>query len=483
MDGPEARPRITVVGLGPAGATYLSETVVALMAAAPATMVRTLRHPAAAQIEGLGVESLDHLYDEADTFDQVYAAIVEELVSTARRHAPVPVVYAVPGSPLVAERTVELLRADPRVDLSVIPSLSFLDLAWERLGIDPLNGGVRLVDAERFAVQAQGGSGPMLVAQCWSQALLSDIKLSAAEEAGADLPDVVLLHHLGLDDERIESVNWWEMDRTLAPDHLTSLFIPHWPAPPADEMGRLEELVHTLREQCPWDRAQTHATLMPHLVEESYEVLDALDGLGAEGGTPGDGYDHLEEELGDLLFQIVFHARLAEEEGRFTLADVARGVHDKLVHRHPHVFGDVDATTAEQVVTNWEAIKKEEKRRSSVTDGIPKSLPALLLSTKLQRKGIAVNLTSPDLDEDAEALAQRVVALAGALGRDGGTVASGGGEADAPLSVEVEATQHLVGDLLFSLANLSRRLGVDPEQALRASALAFKDRIVAFEGE
>ena len=144
--------------------------------------------------------------------------------------------------------------------------------------------------------------------------------------------------------------------------------------------------------QCPWDQAQTHASLMPHLVEESYEVLDALDELAAADDDGAAAYAHLQEELGDLLFQIVFHARLAEEEGWFTLADVARGVHDKRVHRHPHVFGDVDADTAEQVVTNWEAIKQREKGRTSVTDGIPNGLPALMLSTKLQRKALGVGL-------------------------------------------------------------------------------------------
>jgi MazG family protein len=204
-------------------------------------------------------------------------------------------------------------------------------------------------------------------------------------------------------------------------------------------------------------------------------VLDALDELGAAGDDQGAAFEHLEEELGDLLFQVVFHSRLAEEEGRFTLAEVARGVHDKLVHRHPHVFGEVDASTSEQVVSNWEAIKKEEKGRTSVTDGIPNSLPALLLSTKLQRKGISVDVRLPDIDADGASVVQRIVALAGALAPADGV------ESDAPLRIDGETTELLVGDLLFDLANLSRRLGIDPEQALRASALAFRDKIVASE--
>ena len=232
------------------------------------------------------------------------------------------------------------------------------------------------------------------MAQCWSRHLLSEVKLAVPDDDGLELPRPVLLHHLGLDDEVVAAVDWWELDRTVEPDHLTSLYIP---GPirtdgrsAGDEMARLVALMDTLRERCPWDRAQTHESLMPHLVEESYEVLDALGTACTRANADADA--HLQEELGDLLFQIVFHARLADEAGRFDLADVARWVHDKLVHRHPHVFGDVDVENAEQVVTNWEAIKKSEKGRSSVTEGIPAALPALMLATKLARKARAVGV-------------------------------------------------------------------------------------------
>jgi tetrapyrrole methylase family protein / MazG family protein len=472
------RPRITVVGLGPAGTDFLGDRVVSLMAGAARVFLRTARHPAADSI--VGAEALDHLYEQADTFEDVYLSVVEHVVSAAVELAPAPVVYAVPGSPLIAERTVELLRTDSRVDVTVVPSLSFLDLAWERLGIDPLSAGVQLVDAERFAASAAGERGPFLVAQCWSQALLSEIKLSMIIEDGQPAPEAVLLHHLGLADEQIVRVSWWELDRTLAPDHLTSLYIPELPVPTdvEQEMARLEELVHTLRDRCPWDRAQTHGTLMPHLLEESYEVLDALqaiDEVSGETAIAAAPARHLQEELGDLLFQIVFHARLAEEEGHFTLADVARGVHDKLVHRHPHVFGDVDADTPEEVVTNWEAIKKEEKGRSSVTEGIPTNLPALLLSTKLQRKAISVGLDDPALAAGGPGLAEHLAHLCQAH-HDPPTAA-----ADAVLSGDDAGTERIVGELLFGVANLSRRLGIDPEHALRSIALTFKEKIVKSE--
>jgi tetrapyrrole methylase family protein / MazG family protein len=477
------RPRITVVGLGPAGSTYLTDEVRRLIAGAGQAFLRTARHPAAAALPPF--VALDHLYESADTFEEVYRAIVETLVAAAAAgaHDPEPIVYAVPGSPLVAERTVELLRLDPRVDVTIVPGLSFLDLAWERLGIDPLVAGVQLVDAEQFAAQTAGRRGPCLVAQCWSPELLSDIKLTASTDEDHPPPDVVLLHHLGLEDERIVRVEWWDLDRALTPDHLTSLYIPDISVPDdlAREMSRLDDLVLTLRARCPWDHAQSHGSLMPHLLEESYEVLDVLSRLdAAERGGPEEDdaaalAGHLREELGDLLFQIVFHARLAQEEGHFTLADVARGVHDKLVHRHPHVFGDVEVASASEVVANWEEAKREEKGRSSVTEGIPNELPALLLSTKLQRKALAVGLSGLVPDDDGAGLRASLAALAQ---REPDRAA---GAADAVLVGDGAATERLVGEVLFDLANLSRRLGVDPERALRSRALAFRDDIVALE--
>ncbi len=460
------RPRITVVGLGPAGPEYLSAGVIERLGRGTAYL-RTRRHPAAQAFSQ--VPSLDELYESADTFEQVYGALVETLVAAASTVEELT--YAVPGSPLIAERTVELLRADPRVDVTVIPALSFLDLAWERLGLDPISEGVRLVDAEQFG--QHDGHGPLLIAQCWTTNLLSEVKLSAHEDE--DLPDVVVLHHLGLPDEQVLTVGWWDMDRTIAPDHLTSLFVPARATRSVErEMARLEDLMARLRAECPWDRKQTHATLMPHLLEESYEVLDALGEMDASDNSVA-AATHLQEELGDLLFQIVFHARLAEEEGQFTLADVAQGVHDKLVHRHPHVFGDVEVDSADQVVTNWEAIKKQEKGRSSVTEGIPTHLPALLLSTKLQRKAMSVGMPDPVLANDVTTL----VALLESTNRAATSNPSTG--ADDTLDSENASAVRQIGELLFGVANLARRLSIDPEQALRDRALAYTAQIQATE--
>ena len=169
---------------------------------------------------------------------------------------------------------------------------------------------------------------------------------------------------------------------------------------------------------------------------------------------------HLEEELGDLLFQVYFHALLGAEAGRFTLADVARGVHDKLVSRHPHVFGDEAGSMPEDAGAAWEAIKKSEKDRSSVTEGIPAALPALSLVAKLQRKALAVGMVLPGVAEEAV----RITAAVSALG-----TADPGTSSDPPADHAA-----VFGELLFALVNMARSLGVEPETALRMRAASFR---------
>ena len=516
--GPDRR--IDVVGLGPAGSELITAGARVAVEGALAergpvarfVRFRTGRHPAASAFPA--VTTYDTTYESAATFDEVYASIVTDLVALARSAPRTEVVYAVPGAPTVAERTVTLLLDHPAVrageiGVTVHPALSFADLAFTRLGVDPLDAGVRLVDGERFATEGAGERGPLLVGQCWSRHVLSAMKVLGEPEPGAT---VTILHHLGLDDEVVAEVPWEEMDRTVEPDHLTSVWIPAMAPPVGAELARLDELVRTLRAECPWDREQTHASLARHLLEESYELLEAIDavaavdasaaaaavgaGGAAAGGSAGarragvagpeavpdagaqvweldaagdDAVAHLEEELGDVLFQVYFHATLAAEAGRFTLADVARGVREKLVARHPHVFGDVVAATASDVMANWEVAKLEEKGRASVTDGIPAELPALATVAKLQRKAAAIGL---DVHE-----------LAGTPGLAGDEmpVRSPGSPPPGSPPPGSDAAAAVVADLLFDAVELARDLGIDPEQALRAKAVAFRAAIMAAE--
>jgi tetrapyrrole methylase family protein / MazG family protein len=442
--------RVVVVGLGPGDPALLTLAAVAAIERVPRRFVRTARHPTSAAVPD--ASSFDAVYDAAADLDQVYEAIVAALVEAAAAHGEV--LYAVPGSPVVAERSVELLRADPRVDVEILPALSFLDLAWARLGVDPVARGVRVIDGHRFAVEAAGQTGPLLVAQCDSR-LLSDIKLSLDARG----PEVTVLQRLGLPDEEVRSVAWDDLDRSVTPDHLTCLWIPKLAPPVAAELTRFEELVRTLRSRCPWDREQTHRSLTRHLLEETYEVLEAIEALGPDG----EGAEHLEEELGDLLFQVVFHATLASEDGWFTLADVARRIHDKLVHRHPHVFGDVEADTAGQVMTNWEQIKRAEKGRTSAMEGIPGNLPSLLYAHKVQRKAASVGFDWPGVKGAWPKIAEEAAEL------------------EAAMTASEAAVVEELGDLLFAVVNVSRHLNVDPEAALRAATAKFRDRFEAVE--
>jgi tetrapyrrole methylase family protein / MazG family protein len=441
------RGKVVVVGLGPAGADVLLPIARAALEQTPVRYVRTARHPAVADLaaDGISLQPLDALYDSGDDLDKVYGAIASFVVDAAREHGVVA--YAVPGNPNVAERTVDLLRATG-VEIEVVPGLSFADLAWVRLGVDPM-GGARVIDARAFATDAAGFSGPMLLAQCDAQYVLSDVKLALLDVLGPE-HDVVVLQRLGLPDEHMFTVPLADLDRVVEPDHLTSVFVDSGEVRVAAELARLVALTERLRGPggCPWDAAQTHHSLRRHVLEEAYEVAEAIEELpvDAPGGDIAIGaYDALEDELGDLLFQVMIHSVLASEAGAFTIADVAQHVHDKLVHRHPHVFGDVEVENADAVVTNWEQIKKAEKGHTSLVEGVGSGSPALLTAQKLLRKAASIGL-APQL-----------------------------GAAEG-----IENEQQL-GDALAALVAAGAASGVDGESALAGWARRFKDRFVRME--
>ena len=457
------RPVITVVGLGPGDDRWVTVETRAVLDAATVRFVRTRRHPSA-HLVGADAVDFDDVYEQADSFADVYRVIADRLVDAASEHGHV--LYAVPGSPLVLERTVRMLRTDDRIECRLLPALSFLDLAYERLGIDPVEAGIRLVDGHEFAIAAAGYAGPMLVAHTHANWVLSDIKL-AAEHADGDEP-VVILQRLGTDDELVVTTTWADLDRTVEADHLTCCYIPGLGSPVGSELVRFHELARTLRERCPWDREQTHGSLVQYLLEETYEVVDAIAALDPDDASTD---DDLVEELGDLLYQIEFHATIAEQEGRFTMADVARQVHDKLVRRHPHVFAPegaalVEVAGAADVVANWDAIKRDEKQRSSVFEGVPTSQPSLAYAHAVQRRAAKLGFDWPDVHGAVPKIAEETAEVLEAA-----RLAETSGDRS-------EVTGEL-GDLLFAVVNVARHLGVEPESALRGAAQKFRSR---FEG-
>ncbi len=229
----------------------------------------------------------------------------------------------------------------------------------------------------------------------------------------------------------------------------------------AARFTELVEIMARLRGEngCPWDRQQTHESLKPYLVEEAYEVLEAIDEQDAST---------LCEELGDLTLQVVFHAQLAEEAGAFARADVLAAICEKLKRRHPHVFGDVVAETAQEVLFNWEQIKHAERRRlqgkASLLDGVPRELPALLRAHRLQEKASRVGFDWAEAREVLRKVEEEMAELRGAM------------DGQAPERVEAE-----LGDLLFALVNLGRFLAVNPEEALRKTIARFIRRFQYIE--
>jgi tetrapyrrole methylase family protein/MazG family protein len=441
---------VTIVGLGPGDDAYVTDATRTAIARVPHRYLRTSTHPSAHLVGE--ATSFDQFYETEARYENVYTEIVEALVAAAAEHGDV--LYAVPGSPLVLERAVQLLRADDRVDVDVLPAMSFLDLAWARLGVDPVEAGVRLIDGHDFATAAAGSTGPLLIAHAHAPWVLSDIKLAAEEASGKER--VLILQRLGTPEEDITETSWSELDRAVAPDHLTCVYVPQLAAPVGAGYVRLHQLARTLRERCPWDREQNHASLVPYLVEETYELVDALAALDPADPTT----EHaLVEELGDLLYQVEFHATIAEQAGRFSIADVTAGIHDKLVGRHPHVFGDVAARDADTVIANWDHIKRVEKGRTSVFDGVAASLPALAYAHHLQRKAAKVGFDWPDVAGPFAKVDEELAELRG----DDSDVA---GE---------------LGDVLFAVVNVARHLGVDAELALRAAAAKFRRRFEAVE--
>ncbi len=457
-----SKPVVRVVGLGPSSAQHLTAHTTELLTSSPVVRLRTRIHPAADAFSG--VSSYDDYYDSADSFEVLYPKIVENLVELASTSPNGEVVYAVPGSPMVAERTVELLRLRSDVEVICEPAISVIDVACARLGKDPMALGLRVVDA-LGSVEPFRGPGPLLILQTYAPEILASVADRLPRETV-----VTVLHHVGLDDEVIKELPAMELVSFDSADHLTSLWVEGLRTA-GESMDDLVDFMRRLRAECPWDQEQTHASLTRHLLEEAYETLDALETfvrVESEGGDHSVAVAHVEEELGDLLFQIVFHAELGDEEGHFNFATIVDGVRDKLTGRHPHVFGDVEVSGSEEVASRWEDLKKKEKGRESVTDGIAWQLPALTLYAKLLRKAQQVDLGS---GTGENARAQAISALQSLNFAPSGVIDS----------QSTSDTESAWGDALSAIAMCAQWSGVDLEGVLRERALQLRSEIQQHE--
>lgn len=469
---------ITIIGLGPGNPVHVTREAFKVLRSADNIFVRTIKHPSIKMLlRGKRFQSFDYIYENADTFEEVYEGIANSLINELNVS---PLVYAVPGHPCVGEKVTNiLLERLPKEKIKIVPGLSFLDVVLPLIGYDPVNG-LFVFDALEIESINDPPQVPALIMHIYSREIAGQVKLHLLETIPPE-QEVILIYSAGIKNkERVEFLPLHKIDHAANIDHLVTLFIPKETsasgtktipkaniAPGAKTMEsswqQLIKIMDILREDggCPWDREQTWKTLEPYLIEEAYEVKKTLE---------EEAWDKLPLELGDLLLQIVFLSRLGKEEGQFTIEDVVSSITQKLMRRHPHVFGDKKKSTSidtgvklKDVVSHWEEIKLKEGKSESITDGIPDSLPALHQAELLQSRAAGVGFDWP---EDAGAIEKLREEL---------------GELEKEIYCKSLFIEEELGDFLFALVNVSRRLNINSERALRKAIVKFKKRFKYIE--
>ena len=418
---------------------------------------RTMEHPViqSLQEESVAFEAFDSFYEEEKEFDQVYKRIVKALLEKAEKES---IIYTVPGHPMLAEKTVQLLLEQKEAKVEIAGGRSYLDDLFAALKIDPIDG-FQFVDGTSFDHSQLNYRQHLIFCQVYDRFIASEVKLALLEDLPPDYA-VTVVESAGGHGESLRQVPLEELDRSLEMSNLTSVYVPPAPASMLNHtFHRLREIIAVLRgpNGCPWDRKQTHESLRPYAIEEVYELIDAIDQQDDE---------NIIEELGDVLLQVMLHSQIGEDNGYFQVDDVIRSITDKMIHRHPHVFGNQEAETVEEVYKNWDELKKEEKGKqpASVLDGIPGELPSLAKAYKLQHKAAKVGFQWEDVSGVWDKLDEELLEVKEAI------------ETEDSQEIEKE-----LGDVLFVIANLARYYKVNPEMALNRSNRKFLSRFTYIE--
>ncbi|KUP04250.1 hypothetical protein Q73_16115 [Bacillus coahuilensis m2-6] len=452
--------KIDVIGLGSGDLDQLPYGIYKRLKESSHAYLRTKEHPVVRELEkeGFEYESFDAVYEEHDQFEAVYEAIVQTLIKKSEKG---PVLYVVPGHPLVAERTVQLLIEAERngeIELGILGGQSFLDSLFTSVKVDPIEG-FQLVDGTNLHPSSILPTQNIFVGQVYDAMVASEVKLVLLEKYPYD-HKVKLVTAAGSRDEVIREVPLYEMDHHAELNNLTSLFVPALTKKEElyKEFATLKEIISTLRgpNGCPWDRKQTHESLKKYLLEESYELIEAID---------QDDIDGIIEELGDVLLQVMLHAQIGADDGMFDITDVIEVISEKMVRRHPHVFGDVSVKDADEVTSNWDEIKKQEKSSnvSSILDG-KKGLPPLQQGYEFQKEAAKVGFDWEDPKDAWEKVKEELAEFAQEWEHGNN-----------------EDLQKEWGDVVFSLVNVARMLNIHPEEALVQTNLKFKHRFQYIE--
>ena len=454
---------LKIMGLGPGAYEALTIGALKELKNNKNIYFRTEKHPTVDFLkdEGIKFESYDHAYEKYDSFDDVYKYIAEDLITKIKDDEDL--IYAVPGHPLVAEKSVinliELCKEN-NIQYEVLPAVSFVDAMMEALQVDPIEG-VKIIDAFDMKNQILDKRVGTIITQVYNNFIASEVKLRLLEGYEDDT-EIIFVRAAGIEGlESIRKIPLYELDWQEDIDYLTSIYIPKDLGNKKDFQDLLD-IIETLRNPggCPWDREQTHESLKSALLEECYEVIDAIE---------NEDEDALIEELGDVLLQVVFHASIGKEDGYFYIMDVIGGISNKMVNRHPHVFGNEEANTSEQVLVNWDEIKKEEKGIKTLTEemqNIAKSLPATTRAYKVQKKAKKVGFDWDDVNCAMDKVKEELNEIKEVYNCEDKSIIEGE-----------------VGDLLFACINVARFLEVDGELALDKTIKKFIKRFSYIENE
>ncbi|HFF9317159.1 TPA: nucleoside triphosphate pyrophosphohydrolase [Clostridium perfringens] len=454
---------LKIMGLGPGAYEALTIGALKELKNNKNIYFRTEKHPTVDFLkdEGIKFESYDHAYEKYDSFDDVYKYIAEDLITKIKDDEDL--IYAVPGHPLVAEKSVinliELCKEN-NIQYEVLPAVSFVDAMMEALQVDPIEG-VKIIDAFDMKNQILDKRVGTIITQVYNNFIASEVKLRLLEGYEDDT-EIIFVRAAGVEGlESIRKIPLYELDWQEDIDYLTSIYIPKDLGNKKDFQDLLD-IIETLRNPggCPWDREQTHESLKSALLEECYEVIDAIE---------NEDEDALIEELGDVLLQVVFHASIGKEDGYFDIMDVIGGISNKMINRHPHVFGNEKANTSEQVLVNWDEIKKEEKGIKTLTEemqNIAKSLPATTRAYKVQKKAKKVGFDWDDVNCAMDKVKEELNEIKEVYNCEDKSIIEGE-----------------VGDLLFACINVARFLEVDGELVLDKTIKKFIKRFSYIENE
>ncbi len=449
---------IHIVGLGPGNIDALTLGAVKVLGDYP-LYLRTEKHPTVNYLveNGISFKTYDFLYEKAEKFEDVYEGIKESIITLAKDG---DLTYAVPGHPLVAEKSVNLIIEACKecgTAYKLYPSVSFVDTMLEALEIDPIDG-LRIVDALNIEEETPDFSKGTIITQVFSPYIAGRVKIALGLYMD-DEDEIVFVRAAGTEEEVIRKIPLYELDRQKDVDDLTSVYVP--PIKGRYDFYGFMKVVERLREPkegCPWDIEQTHESLKRYLIEESYEALEAID---------LEDYESLTEELGDVLLQILLHSTIGKEVGEFSVHDVIQVVSEKMIYRHPHVFNKEKELTADEVLVQWEELKKKEKKEESLSDsldGISKYYPSLSRAEKIQKKARKYGFDWDEISYVFNKVEEEILEIKEAMAEK-----------------DPEKVGKELGDLLFSVVNLSRFLDADPELSLNKTSDKFIRRIRRME--